>query len=213
MRIQLSSNSMEQLIKGFNKFHANFFLPNIEMFTKLTVEGQKPHTCVLTCCDARLDTSIVFQTEPGELFVIRNVAAVIPPYTSHHDVSVQSAIEFAVLGLEVKNIIILGHSLCGGISFICNHRDNPETFPNVHEWMENHHFEHELNHKSCELRSILQSVNNLKKYRFLENNSEVDIQGLYFHMQTGHLYALQEKEGNFKLIAPDDQQGEYRISL
>lgn len=101
----------EKLLQGYREFKSN----NQDLMQNLA-HGQKPETMIVACCDARVDPALLLNTQPGELFVHRNVASIIPPYERdefHHGTS--AALEFAVCYLKVKYLIIMGHSQCGGI--------------------------------------------------------------------------------------------------
>src|SRR5687767_1565606 len=102
------------LIEGYRRFRTEEWLVEHERWTQLA-EGQSPKAMVLACSDSRVEPSIIFDARPGEMFVVRNVAALAPPYETspgHHGVS--AALEFAVTQLEVEEIIVMGHGLCGG---------------------------------------------------------------------------------------------------
>jgi carbonic anhydrase len=108
---------IETLLNGFRKFREMYFEKAPGLYRDLLSHGQNPHFAVVACSDSRVDPAIVLQTEPGDIFVVRNVAAFVPPYEEvghYHDTS--AALEFAVTGLGVDHIIIIGHAQCGGIA-------------------------------------------------------------------------------------------------
>ena len=112
---------LEFLKEGFKDFKKNYYENDKSYINKLVKSGQKPKFMVIACSDSRVDPAILFQTKPGEVFAVRNVANLVPPYSpdkGHHGVS--AAIEFGVLDLKIKHIIILGHAHCGGITTLCN---------------------------------------------------------------------------------------------
>ncbi|MEG6507942.1 carbonic anhydrase [Methyloligella sp. 2.7D] len=107
----------KDLIEGHKRFRKDVYEPERGRYRQLAELGQTPAALVIACCDARVDVSKIFDTQPGELFIVRNVANLVPPYEPegfYHGTS--AAMEFAVLGLKVPHIIILGHSRCGGIA-------------------------------------------------------------------------------------------------
>ncbi len=107
---------MQRLIDGFRRFRDSYFADNRALFSALAQGGQQPKVLLIGCCDSRVDPSLIFGAQPGELFVLRNVANLIPPYSpdhGHHGTS--AAVEFAVRNLEVEHIVVLGHSRCGGV--------------------------------------------------------------------------------------------------
>lgn len=106
----------EKILKGYKGFRAKYAKGQSSIMRSLSQEGQRPKIMVVACCDSRVDPALIMQCDPGELFVVRNVANIIPPYEkdeAHHGTS--AALEFAVRFLQVKHIIVLGHSQCGGI--------------------------------------------------------------------------------------------------
>ena len=110
------SSFPENLADRFRRFKHRHFLPNAEQYEELATYGQNPEAMVISCSDSRVDPETIFSAMPGELFVVRNVANLVPPYETggkFHGVS--SAIEFAVLNLRVKHLIVMGHSGCGGV--------------------------------------------------------------------------------------------------
>lgn len=107
---------MEHLIAGYCRYRAERW-PRLRALHEKLALGQKPRVLVIGCCDSRVDPATIFDADPGELFVIRNVANLAPPYESgggYHGTS--AAIEFAVEGLEVDTILVLGHAQCGGVA-------------------------------------------------------------------------------------------------
>jgi carbonic anhydrase len=107
---------MDDLINGYRRFRAGTWLAERNRFEELSRIGQQPRALVIACSDSRTDPQIVFDAAPGELFVIRNIANLVPPYgpdDQPHGVS--SAIEYAVRVLRVRDIVVMGHAMCGGI--------------------------------------------------------------------------------------------------
>lgn len=109
-------NSFTKIIQGYLTFRKKYATGDASVMQHLAVHGQNPEIMVVACCDSRVDPSLILQCDPGDLFIVRNVANIIPPYESdegHHGTS--AALEFGVCYLNVKHLIILGHSQCGGI--------------------------------------------------------------------------------------------------
>ncbi|MEA3054076.1 MAG: carbonic anhydrase, partial [Sphingomonadales bacterium] len=106
--------SLDTLIDGYRRFRETGWARERERWSDLA-EGQSPEVMVIACSDSRVDPATIFDTRPGEMFVVRNVAALVPPYqpdSNYHGVS--AALEFAVTQLEVKEVLVMGHGFCGG---------------------------------------------------------------------------------------------------
>jgi carbonic anhydrase len=112
---------MDELIAGYRRFRAETWPQQRARFEELAAAGQRPHTMVIACSDSRVDPQMIFSAGPGELFVLRNVANLVPPYmpdAKFHGTS--AAVEFAVRVLKVGRIVVMGHALCGGIAAVLN---------------------------------------------------------------------------------------------
>jgi carbonic anhydrase len=110
---------MDKLIAGYRRFRAEQWPERRAVFERLADHGQSPRAMVIACSDSRVDPTMIFGAEPGELFVLRNVANLVPPYapdTAFHATS--AALEFAVRVLEVPDLIVMGHAMCGGIKVL-----------------------------------------------------------------------------------------------
>ncbi len=187
--VDMAKKELLKLVLGFRKFREKFFDPETALFDKLATTGQHPKTLIIACSDSRVDPSLMAGANPGELFVIRNVANLVPPHESSklglHGVS--AAIEFAVTGLQVENVVILGHRQCGGIrALITGTHENQETF--VSKWMtiadaaKKKVLQEFGNPKSpadidvlcrhCEMESIAVSIDNLKTFRLSRKPSK-----------------------------------------
>lgn len=113
------------LIDRYKGWRANTYDDNQAWYAKLATEGQRPRAMVIGCCDSRVDAIALFGAEPGELFMVRNVANLAPPYKpdgEQHGTS--AAIEFAVTGLGITNLIVLGHAKCGGVAAFVDMKDD-----------------------------------------------------------------------------------------
>jgi carbonic anhydrase len=107
---------MERLIEGYRRFRASGWAPMRDRYRELAREGQNPDTLVIACSDSRVDPATVFGAAPGEIFTIRNVAGLVPPYElDGHYHGTSAALEYGVRVLKVKNVVVLGHALCGGV--------------------------------------------------------------------------------------------------
>ncbi len=107
---------MDHLIDGYGRFREGAWPERRALFERLAVQGQRPQVMVVACSDSRVDPAMIFDAGPGELFVVRNVANLVPPYQpdgAHHGTS--AALEFGVCNLGVRDLVVLGHGLCGGV--------------------------------------------------------------------------------------------------
>jgi carbonic anhydrase len=125
-----------KFIAGFRRFRARYYADEESIYRRLSQGGQSPKTMIIACSDSRVDPGMLAGASPGEIFVVRNVANLVPPFESQgkfHGVS--SAIEFAVVNLRVENIIVLGHRQCGGIrTLMMSENLKPTSF--VAKWMQ-----------------------------------------------------------------------------
>ncbi len=113
--------SFNKIIQGYRNFREKYASVDNSIMQKLADHGQKPEIMIVSCCDSRVDPALILQCDPGDLFIVRNVANIVPPYEAderHHGTS--AALEFGVCYLHVKHLIILGHSHCGGINALLN---------------------------------------------------------------------------------------------
>ena len=186
---------VEELVNGFKNFRKSYFEKRSKVLQQLAEKGQSPQTMVICCSDSRVEPSILFGTGPGDLFVVRNVANLVPPFTSKDNVSIGSALEYAVKILRVKDIIVLGHAHCGGVAALCKSinndkegeiTDNPTDF--IETWVDiakpalsKIYFDHkdENIEVNSERAVLLYSYNNLLTYPWL--NDAVNENSLEIH--------------------------------
>lgn len=207
------SSSPQKLIEGFLRFREQHFIRDDGLFQQLVVQGQTPKTLVVACCDSRVDPALVLDCAPGDLFVIRNVANLVPPSEGrigHHGTS--AALEFGVCNLGVQHIIVLGHAHCGGIQTLVETGGihNPNSF--IDDWMhlaENaraavarempNATKEELT-RACEQRAILVSLQNLMTFSWVRErveNGTLALHGWYFDIEHGQLLSYNAKANTF----------------
>jgi len=119
----VGNKSFYKMLEGYQQFREKYVVDE-SMMKQLADHGQKPEAMVVACCDSRVDPSLILQCDPGDLFMVRNVANIVPPYEvdeRHHGTS--AALEFGICYLHVKHLVILGHSQCGGIDALLNGLD------------------------------------------------------------------------------------------
>ena len=140
---------MKQLIEGFRHFRKEVFPQQREVFKRLA-SGQTPSTMFITCADSRVMPELMFNAQPGELFVYRNIGNIVPPYAQHVS-GVVAAIEYAVKVLKVQHIVICGHSDCGAMKAL-GKAELAEKLPSVHAWLKHADVAHHVvTHRSDEL--------------------------------------------------------------
>ena len=125
---------MQELIEGVHRFRREEFGEYRELFQRLSREGQSPHTLFITCSDSRVLAELITQSEPGDLFVVKNVGNLVPPPDAASPSSTSAAIEYAVEVLEVEDIVVCGHSQCGAMSALLE--DAPPELPHLARWLE-----------------------------------------------------------------------------
>ena len=107
---------IRDLMDGYKSFRTRTFPANRTLYQDLVKHGQSPRVMIISCCDSRVEPTVILNSRPGELFMVRNVANLVPPYEPHGDYhGTSAALEFAVTGLKVEHVIVLGHAYCGGV--------------------------------------------------------------------------------------------------
>jgi carbonic anhydrase len=203
----------EPLTDRYRRFKHRHFEPNIEQYEELATYGQAPDVMIVSCCDSRVDPETIFSAMPGELFVVRNVANLIPPYETggkYHGVS--AAIEFAVLNLRIKHLVIMGHSGCGGVKAALDRSARETEGQFITKWMSmldearltvlaSHQGAARKDMEAAlEREGIKTSLRNLRTFPFVsgpESNGRLALHGAYFDIATGQLSALNETTGQF----------------
>ncbi len=206
---------LAKLVSGFRRFRQQYFEGETSVYGQLSQSGQSPQTLIIACSDSRVDPAILFSASPGDYFVVRNIANVVPPFErngGYHGVS--SAIEFAVVNLQVKHIIILGHRQCGGIRALMTgvHNQEPSFISRwvsildsakarvLQKWSG---ADVETLCAHCELEGIRTSVENLRTFPFVSDAVKtrgMNIIGGYFDLEGGRLLELNEATGEFSPI-------------
>ncbi|MFT8718685.1 carbonic anhydrase [Acetobacter sp.] len=130
-----AKESLIALLRGVEKFNTHVFPEKKELFKELA-EGQSPSTLFIACADSRVNPTLITQTDPGKLFVLRNIGNIVPAYGEMLG-GVSSAIEYAVQALKVSNIIVCGHSNCGAMTALLKPDGNLDSMPTVKSWLRN----------------------------------------------------------------------------
>jgi carbonic anhydrase len=197
---------MQTLLAGYRKFRTEVWRPDPQRFAELA-KGQQPHTLVISCSDSRADPAMIFSAQPGELFVIRNVASIVPPYETYagyHGVS--AAIAFAVVNLKVARVVVLGHEHCGGVAAAMSEMDSATPF--VSQWVSLlkpavHTCGHGTGHIAVEQESVRLSVQRLLTFPFIAERVEKDglqLIGAHFKISDGTLSVLDPQTQEFERV-------------
>jgi carbonic anhydrase len=206
---------MKKLIEGAVAFRQNDFEKHEKLFSELG-KAQKPHTLFIGCSDSRLVPEMITTTQPGELFMIRNVANIVPPYQhSGEYLATLSAIEFAVQALEVENIVVCGHSNCGGCAALYMQEEYFRKLPHTSKWLELAlpvknkvlNILPEGNHASrewlTEQMNVVEQIQHLLTYPYIAEKyekRELNISGWYYIIETGEIFSYNAEKGFFELI-------------
>src|SRR3954447_20782688 len=205
---------MQQLIEGYRRFRQNNWARERERWAELA-EGQSPQVMVLACADSRSDPAEIFDARPGEMFVARNIAALAPPYeTSSGFHGVSAALEFAVTQLEVGEILVMGHGMCGGCAAALTGKFDdvaPGEGHFIGDWVRmlsdsrdqvraRHPEFGEEAFLDMEHEAVKVSLANLRTFPWIterEKNGRLKLHGAHFSIAEGRLYLLDETEGSF----------------
>ncbi len=208
------SSFPENLSDRYRRFRHRHFVPHADDYEELATYGQNPEVMVISCCDSRVDPETIFSALPGELFVARNVANLVPPYETggkFHGVS--TAIEFAALNLRVKHLVIMGHSGCGGVKAALDQSAAIQTEAQfISRWMSmlddarlrvvsaHQMAPQAVKQALLEKEGIKTSIKNLRTFPFirdLEDKGRLSLHGAYFDIATGTLSVLNHSRGEF----------------
>jgi carbonic anhydrase len=205
----------KRLVDGYRAFVDNRLPVEISRFRTLAATGQQPAVMIIGCCDSRVPPEVIFDAHPGELFVVRNVANLVPPYSPTgltHGVS--AALEFAVQVLRVGHIIVMGHSRCGGVRAFAEHRERPTRGDFIDNWMQliapaAASLELGLNGGGdltrLEQASVVMTLGNLMTFPWIQRRvrtGELELVGAYFDVATGGLLAYDQTTGKFAPVSP-----------
>ena len=203
----------ERLLEGYRSFMTNRYDSERHHYRALAREGQAPEILMIACCDSRSAPEVIFSAAPGELFVIRNVANLIPPYAPDGEFhSTSAALEFAVQALKVKHIVVMGHGRCGGIKAALDPNAQPLSPGDfIGKWMsmvgpaaadvsKNTMLTASERQTALERISIRFSINNLRTFpcvNILEGKGRLSLHGAWFDISTGELWVMDQATGDF----------------
>ncbi|MFW2350096.1 carbonic anhydrase [Qipengyuania sp.] len=206
--------TFDEMIEGYARFRAGDWKQQHERWSQLK-EGQSPQVMVISCSDSRVDPAQILDVDPGEIFVVRNVAALVPPYETtpgRHGVS--AALEFAVQFLKVREVVVMGHGMCGGCQAALTqdlHGSEPGDGGFVAHWID---MLDEVRdpiaadmgtsgreaERAMELAAVKVSLANLRTFPCVqekEKRGSLNLRGAYFAISDGILHLLDEDSGEF----------------
>ena len=202
---------MDGIIQGLSNFRGTVFPGQKQMYQQLVRDGQQPQALIIACADSRVSPEYITQSGPGDLFVCRNAGNIVPPFAQQNG-GVSSAIEYAVVALGVRDIVICGHSDCGAMKGLMN----PEALgnmPNVAAWLRHSHAANRIvceaypeamdpkeRHRALALENVVVQLNNLRTHPSVAAalaRGKLRLHGWFFEIESGHVLAYCGERGRF----------------
>lgn len=210
-------SAMDHLLDGYRRFRNTGWTPHRERWAQLR-EGQQPEVMIIACSDSRVDPTQIFDTDPGEMFVVRNVAALVPPFETapgHHGVS--AALEFAVQVLKVKEIVVMGHGMCGGCKAALTQElrgTEPGEGGFIADWIAllddarepvaaQYGTEGRPAERQMEQAAVKVSLDNLMTFPCIRRkvrDGELRLRGAFFAISDGILHLMDDTTGRFEPV-------------
>ncbi|WP_019221027.1 carbonic anhydrase [Bartonella senegalensis] len=213
----------ERLLSGYQSFIKNHFLYRTADYQQLAIEGQKPEILVIACCDSRAVPETIFDAKPGEIFTLRNVANLVPPFSPDNQYHATSAaIEHAVQLLEVKHIVVFGHAHCGGVSTAlegtCKSLSSNDFIgqwisllaPAAQTVVANKSLTVAEQQTALEKLSIRHSLKNLETFPWIKARKEqgvLTLHGVWFDISSGELWSVEQEAGHFMRVEVENFEG------
>ncbi len=226
---------MKRLIQGLHEFQTNYFSTHRDLFEMLS-QGQHPRVLFITCSDSRIDPNLMTQTEPGEMFIIRNAGNIIPPYGATNG-GEGATVEYAVHALGVQDIIVCGHSHCGAMKGLLQIGKLAEEMPVVYEWLKHAEAtrrtikEHYQNYEGDALlnaateENVLTQLDNLRTYPVIHSRlktGQLRLHAWVYAIETGEVFAYDRMQEQYvpaktqfsraAWLTPEQQERIYRGS-
>lgn len=209
------SMPISRIIQGLSEFQTNYFNTHQELFQQLS-QGQTPDILLITCSDSRIDPNLITQTQPGELFIIRNIGNIVPSHGTLNS-SEGAGIEYAVAALDIKHIVVCGHSHCGSMKALLQLNKLNEEMPLVYDWLKHHgesvrrllrdnypnSSEEELL-KIAIQENVLTQIENLETYPVIRSKMharQISLHAWVYEIETGKIYAYDADQGKFALLS------------
>jgi carbonic anhydrase len=202
---------VEKFLAGYRQFRETYFRENQAFIEDLMAKGQKPSALMIACSDSRIDPSLKFGVEPGEMFIVRNVANLVPPFEPDgHAHGTSAALEFAVRGLNIQHVIVMGHARCGGIQALMK---QPQAGDFVAAWMQIATPAREkalkltsdpvTAQRCCEQEAVRISLTNLLTFPWVKeavDAGKLQTHGWYFDLETATLSILDKETDVFEPV-------------
>ena len=208
---------MQELIQGIHRFKSDVFATNLDFYRRLA-DGQKPQALFITCSDSRMAPDLICQTQPGELFVLRNAGNIVPPYSPGAPSGEAATIEYAIRGLDIRNIIICGHTRCGAMQAVSDPA-SCDNMPRVKQWLEHaqagaeivcscyQHLPFEARWKVLSQENVLVQIENLRTHPAVAAAmaaGELKLHAWMYKMETGEVFAYDPNSGQFNPLVCAD---------
>jgi carbonic anhydrase len=205
-----------ELVQGYRDFLKEQYRHEAETYKALADQGQAPRTMVVACCDSRVDPSRIFSAKPGELFIVRNVANLVPPFEplgDYHGTS--AALEFAITSLGVANVVVLGHARCGGVHGFIQGQGLPPAGSFIGKWISllkpawgeiiqsGARLDAAGRQRALEQASIRYSLDNLRTFPFVKERVDAGslaLHGGFFDIATGELESYDAETKSFVAV-------------
>jgi carbonic anhydrase len=209
---------MQKLADGIHEFQNNYFATHRTLFERLVVHGQRPETLFITCSDSRVDPNLITNSAPGELFIVRNVGNVVPKGLPG---GTAAAIEYAIEVLDVKQVVVCGHTHCGAMNAVLN-PEQMDRLPFVRRWLEETTrvrgiVEERYGHLDAAARltaaaeeNVLVQLENLRAYPFVAErlaSGRLQMSGWLFSIETGEVFGYEPEQGQFTPIGQKAESG------
>jgi carbonic anhydrase len=204
----------QSLIDGYCAFAGGRLRREQDRYRELAEHGQSPQTMVIGCCDSRVSPEVIFDASPGELFVVRNVANIVPPYSPDGQAhGVSAALEFGVAALKVKHIVVLGHAHCGGVKAFAEDAEPLSPGDFIGRWMtlmapaaektprgSMSHADYLVRLEQANVVNSLDNLMTFPRLRKLIERGSVTLHGAYFGVASGDLSVLDQASGEFRPV-------------
>ena len=201
----------ERLVRGYLNFRSGRYDAEKERYLRLAEVGQRPAIMVIACCDSRAAPEMVFDANPGEMFVVRNVANLVPPYApdgAHHSTS--AALEFAILSLKVEHVVVMGHGRCGGVHAMLSGADPLSKSDFIGQWLsavrdiiDEAGKTGDHSHTAVERAAVEHSLANLRTFPWIrsrETTAELHLHGAWYDIGLGELHVLDQTDHSWSML-------------